>query len=75
MKKSKQAYFDKYFETNWNNIVNIWKGIKSLISLKTNFLDKNLRDNGDTHWGTGSNPGRCVFKILRHRHWRKLRKN
>ena len=34
MKKSKQAYYDKYFERNWN-IKNTWKGIKSLISLKT----------------------------------------
>ena len=34
MKKSKQAYYDKYFERNWNNIKNTWKGIKSLISLK-----------------------------------------
>ena len=35
MKKSKHAYYDKYFEKNWNNIKNTWKGIKSLISLKT----------------------------------------
>ena len=35
MKKGKQAYYDKYFERNWNNIKNTWKGIKSLISLKT----------------------------------------
>ena len=35
MKKRKQAYHDKYFERNWNNIKNKWKGIKSLISLKT----------------------------------------
>ena len=35
MKKSKQAYYDKYFESNWNNIKKTWKGIKSLISLKT----------------------------------------
>ena len=35
MKKSKQAYYDKYFERNWNNTKNTWKGIKSLISLKT----------------------------------------
>ena len=35
MKKSTQAYYDKYFENNWNNIKNTWKGIKSLISLKT----------------------------------------
>ena len=35
MKKSKRAYYDKYFEKNWNNIKNTWIGIKSLISLKT----------------------------------------
>ena len=35
MKKSKQAYYDKYFERNWNNIKNTWKGIKSLITLRT----------------------------------------
>ena len=35
MKKSKQAYYNKYFERNWNNIKNTWKRIKSLISLKT----------------------------------------
>ena len=35
MKKSKQAYYDKYFEKKWNNIKSTWKGIKSLISLKT----------------------------------------
>ena len=35
MKKSKQAYYDKYFARNWNNIKSTWKEIKSLISLKT----------------------------------------
>ena len=35
MRKSEQAYYDKYFENNWNNIKNTWKEIKSLISLKT----------------------------------------
>ena len=35
MKKSNHAYYNKYFEINWNNIKNTWKGIKSLISLKT----------------------------------------
>ena len=35
MKKSKQTYYNKYFERNWNNIKNIWKGTKFLISLKT----------------------------------------
>ena len=34
MEKSKQAYYDRYFEKNWKNIKNIWKRIKSLISLK-----------------------------------------
>ena len=51
MKKSKQAYYDKYFERNWNNIKDTWKGIKSLISLKT--VASNVRnvlslDHGDT---------------------------
>ena len=35
MKKSKQAYYNKYFEKNWDNIKNTWKVIKFLISLKT----------------------------------------
>ena len=51
MKKSKQAYYDKYFERNWNNIKNTWKGIKSLISLKTvaSHVPTVLSlDNGDT---------------------------
>ena len=51
MKKSTQAYFDKCFERNWNNIKNTWKGIKSLISLKTaaSSVPTVLSlDNGDT---------------------------
>ena len=51
MKKSKRAYYDKYFERNWNNIKNTWKGIKSLISLKTvasNVYTVFSLDNGDT---------------------------
>ena len=35
MEKSKQAYYDRYFERNRNDIKSTWKGIKSLISLKT----------------------------------------
>ena len=35
MKKSKQAYYDTYFEIISNNIKNTWRGIKPLISLKT----------------------------------------
>ena len=51
IKKSKQAYYDKPFERNWNNIKNTWKRIKSLISLKTvaSSLPTVLSlDNGDT---------------------------
>ena len=51
MKKNKQVYYDKSFERNWNNISNTWKGIKSLISLKTvasNVPTVLSLDNGDT---------------------------
>ena len=34
LKRSKQGYFSKLFESNWNNIKNTWKGIKSLFTLK-----------------------------------------
>ena len=51
MKKSKQAYYDRYFEKNWKNIKNTWKGIKSLISQKTvaaSIPTVLSLDNGDT---------------------------
>ena len=51
MKKSKQVYYDKYFERNWNNIKETWKEIKSLISLKTvasNVSTVLSLDNGKT---------------------------
>ena len=51
MKKSKQAYYDRYFEKNWKSIKNTWKGIKSLIFLKTvaSSIPTVLSlDNGDT---------------------------
>ena len=51
MKKSKHVYYDKYFERNWNNIKNTWKGIKSLISLKSVASSVPIvlsLDNGDT---------------------------
>ena len=34
LKRNKHSYFSKFFESNWNNIKNTWKGIKSLITLK-----------------------------------------
>ena len=51
MKKSKQDYYDKYFEINWNNIKNTCKGIKSVISLNTVASSAPtvlFLDNGDT---------------------------
>ena len=51
MEKSKHAYYDRYFEKNWKNIKNIWKGIKSLISIKTVASSTPTAlplDNGDT---------------------------
>ena len=34
LKESNQIYYTKYFESNWNNIRNTWKGIKTIISIK-----------------------------------------
>ena len=51
MKTSKQTYYDEYFETNWNNNKNTWKGIKSVVSLKSvssNVATVLSRNNGDT---------------------------
>ena len=51
MKKSKQDYYDKYFDRNWNIIMNTWKEIKSLISLKpvaSNVPTVLSLGNGDT---------------------------
>ena len=51
MKNSKQVYYDRYFERNWNNIKNTWKGIESPISLKivaSSIPTVLSHDNGDT---------------------------
>ena len=51
MKINKHACYDIYFEKNWKNIKNTWKGMKSLISLKTvtSSIPTVLSlDNGDT---------------------------
>ena len=34
LKKSKENYHKKHFESNWNNAKIIWKGIKSIITSK-----------------------------------------
>ena len=38
MKRSKQNYYKKYFESNLNNSKNAWKGIKSIITIKNAIL-------------------------------------
>ena len=51
MKKGKQTYYKKYFETNRENYENTWKRIKSLISLKNLASSVSVvisLDNGDT---------------------------
>ena len=35
MQKSKQNYFTKFFENNLKDLKNTWKGIKSIISVKS----------------------------------------
>ena len=35
LKQSEKSYYNNYFRNNINNIKNTWKGIKSIISLKT----------------------------------------
>ena len=35
MKNSKQNYFTKFFENNLQNLKNTWKGIESIISMKS----------------------------------------
>ena len=51
MRKSKQDYYDRYFERNWNNIKNTRKGIKVLIFRETvasSIPTVVSLDNGDT---------------------------
>ena len=47
IKESKQAYYRQYFLENQSKIANIWKGIKSLVTLqsKNKFEPKNLFHN------------------------------
>ena len=39
LKRSKTNYYNHYFDINWNNIKNTWKGIKSILSVKFNPSD------------------------------------
>ena len=48
MKKSKENYYNNFFQTNLKNIRNTWKGIKSLISNSDYglFVPQNIYSNG-----------------------------
>ena len=35
LKQSKTNYYNHYFEANWNSIKNTWKGIKSILNIKS----------------------------------------
>ena len=35
LKQSKTNCYNHYFETNWNSIKNTWKGIKSILNIKS----------------------------------------
>ena len=50
LKRSEHSYFSKFFQSNWNNIKNAWKGIKSLITLKdiSTSVPRTLRYNNKT---------------------------
>ena len=50
LKQSKTNYYNHYFEANWNNIKNTWKGIKSILNIKSisAAFPKTLTVNGTT---------------------------
>ena len=51
MKESKMNYYNHYFKTNWDNIKNTWKGIKSILNTNNNHsnISKNLVSNDTTN--------------------------
>ena len=50
LKQSKTNYYNHYFETDWNSIKNIWKGLKSILNIKSISADipKTLTVDGAT---------------------------
>ena len=50
LKQSKTNCYNHYFETNWNSIKNTWKGIKSILNIKSFSADnlKSLTVDGTT---------------------------
>ena len=61
LKESKHVYYTKYFESDWNNIKNTWKEIKTIIPIdkkKSFFIISSL----DPHKSSG--PNSIPVKIL-----------
>ena len=50
LKQSKTNYYNHYFETNWDSIKSAWKGIKSILNIKSISADnlKSLTVDGTT---------------------------
>ena len=50
LKQSETNYNNHYFETNWNGIKNIWKGLKSILNIKniSGDIPKTLTIDGTT---------------------------
>ena len=49
MKRSKTNYYNHYFDINWNNTKNTWKGIKSILRIKPNLSDiPNILNTNDS---------------------------
>ena len=54
MKRSKANYYNHYFDINWSNIKNTWRGIKSILSIKPNPSD--IPEIFNTNDSTTTNP-------------------
>ena len=54
MKRSKTNYCNHYFDINWSNIKNTWRGIKSILSIKPNPSD--IPEILNTNDSTTTNP-------------------
>ena len=49
MKRSKTNYYNHYFDINWNNIKNTWKGIKFILRIKPKLSDiPNILNTNDS---------------------------
>ena len=50
LNQSETNYYNHYFEINWNSIKKAWKGIKSILNIKTIYADisKSLTVDGTT---------------------------